>query len=126
MLVEWMWLDCNYIEQILLNFVGNVIKFIKGGCVEIEVEVSGEFLDFCVIDMGIGILEVDFDCIFEDFESVGFVIGGMGLGLGIVMCLVKFLKGEIGVESMSGEGSVFWFCVLFQIVEVLVEIELVQ
>lgn len=98
----------------------------KGGCVEIEIEIYDILIEFCVIDIGVGIVEVDQQWIFEDFESVGLVIGGMGLGLGIVMCLVNFLKGEIGLESILGEGSVFWFFVFLQIVEVLVEIEFVD
>lgn len=124
--VEWMRSDRNHIEQILLNLVGNAIKFTKGGRVEIEVEIHGDSLEFRVIDTGIGILEADLDRIFEDFESAGPATGGTGLGLGIATRLVKLLKGEIGVESTPGAGSVFWFCVPLQIVEAPEETELAQ
>ena len=115
--VEWMRSDRNHIEQILLNLVGNAIKFTQGGRVEIEIENLLETLEFRVIDTGIGIAEEDQDRIFEDFESTGTATGGTGLGLGIATRLVKLLKGEIGLESTLGEGSVFWFRIPLQVVE---------
>lgn len=115
--VEWIWSDRNHIENILLNLVSNAIKFTQGGRVEIEVEVNANALEFRVIDTGIGIDEADQARIFEDFESSGGGASGTGLGLGIATRLVKLLKGEIGVESTPGEGSVFWFCVPLQEVD---------
>jgi PAS domain S-box-containing protein len=115
--VDWIRSDRNHIEQILLNLVSNAIKFTKGGRVEIEVEAQGDMLDVRVIDSGVGIAEADQDRIFEDFESAGPATGGTGLGLGIATRLVNLLKGDIGVESSLGEGSVFWFSVPLQTVE---------
>lgn len=122
--VDWMRSDRNHIEQILLNLVGNAIKFTKGGRVEIEIETHDTSIEFRVIDTGVGIAEADQQRIFEDFESAGPATGGTGLGLGIATRLVNLLKGEIGLESTPGEGSVFWFSVPLQIVEAPAETEL--
>lgn len=106
--------DARRLRQILLNLVGNAIKFTRDGLVIIEVEAmrGSEMLEFRVIDSGIGIAEKDFGRIFNDFEtldsSYARQAGGTGLGLGIVRRLVSLMGGEIGVESEEGEGSIFW------------------
>lgn len=108
------------LRQILLNLIGNAVKFTHAGTITLESErlepraVSGRpgMVEFRVIDTGIGIAPEDQDRIFEDFETVdaGYARqnGGTGLGLGIVRRLVNAMGGEIGVESEPGEGSVFW------------------
>ena len=103
------------LRQILVNLLGNAIKFTQNGQIAVEVEPiyeDGE-IEFRVIDSGIGIADDDIGRIFEDFvtldTSYGREVEGTGLGLGIVKRLVKLLNGEIGVESEPGEGSVFWF-----------------
>ena len=114
--LTWVETDRAHLQQILMNLVGNAIKFTTDGAVQIEVEQSGagtekREIEFRIIDSGIGIPEEDQAQIFEDFEtrdrSKG-KVGGTGLGLGIARRLTSALGGEIGVESTPGEGSVFW------------------
>ncbi|SLN67945.1 Autoinducer 2 sensor kinase/phosphatase LuxQ [Pseudoruegeria aquimaris] len=117
--MTWVEADRNRIEQVLLNLVGNAIKFTRNGRIDIEVEVDGQAepgapnVEFRVIDTGTGIPEADLVRIFEDFETSGPTThsneSGTGLGLSIARRLVQLLGGEIGVESTEGEGSVFWF-----------------
>jgi len=124
--IQWGWLgpglawvksDQTILEQILLNLVGNAIKFTHSGQVSIEVERITPQDGACniemrIIDSGIGISEADQVRIFEDFETCDSTFtrnsGGTGLGLGIAKRLVQLLGGTIGVESTPGEGSVFW------------------
>ena len=102
------------LTQILLNILGNALKFAPGGQVSIECErLSGtDMVEFRVADTGIGIADEDQDRIFEDFvtldPSYGRTASGTGLGLGITKRLVHTLGGDIGVESEPGEGSLFW------------------
>ena len=106
--------DRKRIQQILLNLLGNAIKFTENGHVILELEAGteGETVEFRVIDTGIGVAEEDISRIFDDFVTLDASykreVEGTGLGLGIVKRLVELLGGEIGVESVEGEGSVFW------------------
>lgn len=102
------------LRQILLNLIGNALKFTRDGEVLIEVERmddAGE-IEFRVFDTGIGIHEDDLDRIFDDFvtldPSYSRATGGTGLGLGIVRRWVEAMGGEVGVTSDPGEGSLFW------------------
>jgi len=124
--IEWEWLgpgltwvkaDQTILEQILLNLVGNAIKFTHAGRISIEIErlTPHEFdaaVELRIIDSGIGISDEDQTRIFEDFETCDSTFtqgsGGTGLGLGIAKRMVQLLGGTIGVESTPGEGSVFW------------------
>ncbi|MBY6155859.1 hybrid sensor histidine kinase/response regulator [Pseudooceanicola nitratireducens] len=106
--------DARRLRQVLLNLVGNAIKFTRGGSVDIEVEClrDGKTLEIRVIDTGIGISSDDMTRIFNDFEtldsSYARQAGGTGLGLGIAQRLIRLMGGEIGAESEAGEGSIFW------------------
>ena len=106
--------DEKRLRQVLLNLVGNAIKFTRDGMVLVEVELlPGEtMIEYRVIDTGIGIAEADIDKIFNDFEtldsSYARQAGGTGLGLGITRRLVELMDGEVGVESEENEGSLFW------------------
>ena len=106
--------DRGRIEQVLVNLVGNAIKFTENGTITIEAEATpgSDEVELRVIDTGVGIGDENLNRIFEDFVTLdaSFARGteGTGLGLGITRRLVEILKGEIGVESELGEGSVFW------------------
>ncbi|QPH55274.1 hybrid sensor histidine kinase/response regulator [Pontivivens ytuae] len=106
--------DAMRLQQVLLNLVGNAIKFTRNGEIAVEVDhvpATGE-LEFRVTDTGIGIPEHDLERIFEDFvtldTSYSRRTGGTGLGLGITRRTVAAMGGTIGVESEAGEGSLFW------------------
>ena len=103
------------LKQILTNLISNAVKFTCKGYIEygyiIKEEING--LCFFVKDTGIGINENDIKIIFERFRQVDVSStrkhGGFGLGLAISKELVKLLGGEIGVESVPGKGTMFWF-----------------
>ncbi|GGE37290.1 hybrid sensor histidine kinase/response regulator [Actibacterium pelagium] len=107
--------DPRSLRQVLLNLVGNAVKFTLNGSVTIESErlPDSRWVEFRVIDTGRGIAEEDLPRIFDDFvtldASYGRQTGGTGLGLGITRRLVEAMGGQIGVESELGEGSLFWF-----------------
>ena len=108
--------DSLRIRQVLMNLVGNAIKFTEAGGVEIRVdykqssETDGVFT-FAVKDTGIGIPADKLDAIFEKFTQVDGsttrTYGGTGLGLTIVRQLAELMGGTVGVESRLGEGSTF-------------------
>ncbi|MGH1466400.1 MAG: response regulator [Cognatishimia sp.] len=115
--LDWVSSDKNHAEQILLNLVGNAIKFTENGRVDIEVEQISPAdalvptIEFRIKDTGLGIADTEQTAIFEDFVTSarsGGETGSTGLGLGIAKRLVEHLGGEIGVESILSEGSVFW------------------
>ena len=114
--------DSGRIRQILLNLAGNAVKFTDKGGVRIDVTIESlaeESLTvkFRVIDTGIGIPPSGIDRLFKAFSQIDAssarTYGGTGLGLAISMRLVQLMKGEIGVESVAGTGSTFWFTVPF-------------
>ncbi|MBP0481842.1 ATP-binding protein [Sagittula salina] len=111
---DWVRLDASRLSQVLLNLVGNAIKFTRDGSIALELECDGEdWLEIRVIDTGRGIPESDQGRVFEDFQTAGGAAGdgsgsGTGLGLGIARRFVEAMGGEIGVESEEGAGSVFW------------------
>ena len=112
--------DARRIEQILVNFLGNAIKFTPGGHVEVRVASlqapEGRLvLRFEVIDTGIGISPEQQATLFTPFRQVdqgpARRYGGTGLGLAISRQLARAMNGDCGVRSESGRGSTFWFTV---------------
>jgi|JI9StandDraft_1071089.scaffolds.fasta_scaffold00613_16 signal transduction histidine kinase/class 3 adenylate cyclase len=108
--------DDNRLQQILLNLIGNAIKFTEKGKVEVFARSSNEDeLTIIISDTGIGIPSDKFDSIFQSFEQVDASIsreyGGTGLGLSITKNLIELHGGRIWVESEIGRGSQFCFTI---------------
>ncbi|WP_218122820.1 hybrid sensor histidine kinase/response regulator [Propionivibrio dicarboxylicus] len=110
--------DVYRLRQMLANLVSNAIKFTPSGSVTIEGRECGRgdgaaLLEFSVRDTGIGIAADKLAALFEPFSqadnSTTREFGGTGLGLSIVQSLAHLMGGEVGVESVPGQGSRFWF-----------------
>ena len=107
--------DAQRLRQVLLNLVGNALKFTEVGEVHIQVMAADEMFTVTVADTGPGIAEAEQQKIFEEFQqadgSTTRKQGGTGLGLAIAKKIVELHGGRIGVESHLGKGSTFWFTV---------------
>jgi len=112
--------DPTRLRQIITNLVGNALKFTERGRVSVHVELKEEWLDDVLLrvrveDTGIGIPADRTSRLFESFSQIDASnarkYGGTGLGLAISRQLVELMQGEIGVTSVYGEGSTFWFTV---------------
>lgn len=110
--------DPGRLRQVLMNLVGNALKFTNDGSVTVEVNLAGgseqrKWVEFSVIDTGIGMPASVTDKLFNRFmqadSSTTRQFGGTGLGLAICRQLVSLMDGEIGAESEEGQGSRFWF-----------------
>ena len=104
--------DEGKLRQVLINLLGNAVKFTDKGEVRLKVEALGEDrYAFDVCDTGSGIPEEKQTAIFEPFqqEEEGIRQGGTGLGLAISLRYVEMMGGEIGLESRPGEGAQFTF-----------------
>jgi two-component system, sensor histidine kinase and response regulator len=110
--------DPARLRQVLINLVGNAIKFTERGEILVEVSLAGSTPEFATLlcsvkDTGIGIDREERSRIFESFHQIDRSMsrsqGGTGLGLSIVKELVTLMGGEIDVESELGRGSRFWF-----------------
>lgn len=119
------------LRQILVNLLGNAIKFTELGNVwlriRMDVREDGELLCCEIEDQGIGIAEDVQNKMFQPFtqadRSTTRRFGGSGLGLSICHRLVSLMSGEIGLESELGKGSRFWFQVPIQVLSEASEIE---
>ncbi len=113
--------DAGRLRQIIINLVGNAIKFTPKGSVALHCQKDAEddssiTLRFLIRDTGIGIAADKLEDLFAPFTQVNSPTarkyGGTGLGLSICKHLVELMGGTIGVESVGGVGSTFWFTVV--------------
>ena len=118
--------DPTRLRQIIVNLVSNALKFTPQGEVEVGVEVLSKNTEYIelkisVSDTGIGIPQLAQETLFNAFTqadgSTTRKYGGTGLGLAIVSQLVEMMHGELGVDSIEGEGSTFWVVAKFQFVD---------
>ena len=107
-----------HIKQVLINLIGNAVKFTESGFVGVTVKVTKQTesqaaIMFEIVDTGIGIDESAIKTIFESFtqanDSIKYKFGGTGLGTTISKNLIAFMGGNLNVESKLGVGSKFWF-----------------
>ena len=112
---RWVTADPNRLRQVLINLVGNGLKFTEKGGLSVRVYPDRELIHFEVTDTGIGIPKERQQTIFDSFSQADHTTfsryGGTGLGLTITASLVRMMGGEIWVESEPGKGSTFHFTV---------------
>ncbi len=110
---ETVFADETRIKQVLINLVGNAIKFTDAGFIKIKTRSNESKVEFIVEDTGCGIPEAEIDSVFTEFHQIdGSDIrkaGGTGLGLSIVKRMVELQGGEVGLTSTLGKGSAFSF-----------------
>ena len=114
----WVNSDRHRLMQVLVNLLGNALKFTHDGSVVLSAQVQGNGILFAVQDTGIGISPDRQTEIFNRFsqahEDIQSLYGGNGLGLSISRQLVNLLGGDIGLQSTPGIGSRFWFLLPLQ------------
>jgi two-component system, sensor histidine kinase and response regulator len=112
--------DAGRIRQILVNFAHNAIKFAQSGSIVVRASFEGRdqgqvTVKFSVTDQGIGMTGEELDQLFQPFVQLDGSLTrkyeGTGLGLSICKRLVEKMQGEIGVHSVKGTGSTFWFSI---------------
>jgi signal transduction histidine kinase/response regulator RpfG family c-di-GMP phosphodiesterase len=116
--------DEKRLRQVLLNLLGNSIKFTDQGEVKLKIKTLTKDLEqvklrFEIIDMGVGMTPEQVTKIFQPFEQVGDVkrrAEGTGLGLAITQQLVELMGGKLQVKSTLNQGSTFWFDAVFPLV----------
>jgi signal transduction histidine kinase len=115
--------DPGRLRQVLINLVGNAIKFTDSGEVVVRVQrldtmTPGVMIRFEVADTGVGLSAEEQGRVFSTYSQIDSSTtrrhGGTGLGLAIARMLTQLMGGEIGVESEKGAGSRFWFTALFR------------
>ena len=115
--MDWVTSDHDRLQHVMMNLIGNAVKFTKDGEVSVSVENIGNAQEpellVKIVDTGPGMSDELSARVFEDFvtgtTAYDREVGGTGLGLSIAKRFVSALGGEIGVESVLGKGSTFWF-----------------
>lgn len=112
--------DANRLGQILVNYIGNAVKFTAAGSITLTARIEAETADdllirFEVTDTGIGMTPEQQSSLFQSFEQADNTTarkyGGAGLGLAINKRLAELMGGRVGVDSRPGQGSTFWLTV---------------
>jgi len=129
-------MDEKRLRQVLINLLGNAVKFTQQGTVTLRVttlgavrmkdDVQQQMIRFEVADTGVGMTPEELNSIFLAFEQVGdkkAQQAGTGLGLAISRHLVEMMGGDLEVKSEKGQGSIFWFESTFSLVEVAAQTE---
>jgi PAS domain S-box-containing protein len=110
--------DSNKLNQILLNLIGNALKFSMKGKIKLKYRVAENFLEFCVSDTGIGIPQEFHKKIFDRFYQVQHTesrsYDGIGLGLTISKAYVELLGGKIWLTSVPGKGTSIYFTIPYE------------
>ena len=119
--------DPTRLRQVVMNLVGNAVKFTEAGAITVRVRLlgaspRGPVARFSVLDTGVGIADEGIERIFRPFgqadSSVSRAQGGTGLGLSISRRLVELMGGDLSVVSRPGEGSEFWFTIALPFADV--------
>ncbi|WP_386682669.1 ATP-binding protein [Loktanella sp. R86503] len=113
---DWINSDADRLQHVLLNLVGNAVKFTRNGTVTLTVAAKPDgdtiHLDFSISDTGPGMSAELASHVFDDFVTGNTAydrdVGGTGLGLSIAKRFVSAMNGQIGVDSVLGHGSTFW------------------
>ena len=110
---HWVWAGRHRLMQVLVNLLGNAVKFTAQGEVRLCVEKVDAGVKFSIQDTGIGIAPEQRALLFQRFsqadDNIQSNFGGHGLGLFITQRLIDVMGGEMGLESELGKGSTFWF-----------------
>ncbi len=110
--------DPNRLKQVLINLLGNALKFTDQGTIEYGYKVHENKIRFFVKDEGIGIAQKNLDNIFNRFEQVSIsnerIHEGTGLGLSISKGILELMGGEISVNSTEGKGTIFEFYIPYE------------
>ena len=106
--------DEKRLRQVLINLLGNAVKFTQQGGVTLKIGYHQHKIRFQVEDTGVGIADDEIQHIFEPFKQVGdqqYRAEGTGLGLSITKKLIEMMEGELHVNSQLHQGSCFWFAI---------------